>query len=57
MGRPLALDGRRLMGEYNNQPKVVVDGGWALEKRRNRGGACGGCCIFVLGGELKGSWP
>jgi hypothetical protein len=27
MGRPLALDGCCLMGEYNNQPKFVVDGG------------------------------
>ena len=26
MGRLLALDGRRLMGGYNNQPKVVNDG-------------------------------
>jgi hypothetical protein len=26
MGGPLALDGRRLMGGHNNQPKVVVDG-------------------------------
>ena len=23
---PLALDGRRLMGGHNNQPKVVIDG-------------------------------
>ncbi len=27
MGRPLALDGRRLMGGHNNQPKVGIDGG------------------------------
>ncbi len=26
MGGPLALDGRRLMGGHNNQPKVVVNG-------------------------------
>ncbi len=26
MGGPWALDGRRLMGGHNNQPKVVVNG-------------------------------
>jgi hypothetical protein len=26
MGGPLALDGRRLMGGHNNQPKVGIDG-------------------------------
>ncbi len=26
-GRPLALDGHRLMGGHNNQPKVGVDDG------------------------------
>ena len=25
MGGPIALDGRRLMGGHNNQPKVGVD--------------------------------
>jgi len=27
MGGPLALDGRRLMGGHNNQPKVDGEGG------------------------------
>jgi hypothetical protein len=30
MGGPLALDGRRLMGGYNNQPKIVIDGGGSV---------------------------
>jgi hypothetical protein len=43
------------MAGYNNQPKVVIDGGGS-----DRGDATGvehvgGCCIFVLGGELKGN--
>ena len=54
MGGPLALDGRHLMGEYNNQAKDFANDGGALERRHDQGGVCAGCCIFVLGGKLKG---
>ncbi len=37
MGGPLALDGRRLMGEYNNQLKVVVDGGVIVREETRLG--------------------
>ncbi len=35
MGRPLALDGRHLMGGHNNQLQVVVNGeGGVIEETR-----------------------
>ncbi len=35
MGGPLAfLDGRRLMGGHNNQPKVGINGGRGIEEER-----------------------
>jgi hypothetical protein len=37
MGGPLALDGHRLMGEYNNQPKVVVNGGGVVREEMQQG--------------------
>ena len=37
MGRPLALDGRRLNGEHNNQPKVGVNGGWGVGEEAQPG--------------------
>ncbi len=37
MGGPLALDGRRLMGGHNNQPKVVIDGGKGIEEEKQLG--------------------
>ena len=37
MGGPLALDGRRLMGGHNNQPKVGIDGGRGIEEERRSG--------------------
>jgi hypothetical protein len=37
MGGPLALDGRRLMGGHNNQPKVGIDGGRGIEEERRTG--------------------
>jgi hypothetical protein len=42
MGGPFALDGCRLMGGHNNQPKVLKRGGdW--------GGTCGGGVVSLLG--------
>ena len=64
MGGPVALDGRRLMGGHNNQPKVVVNVRGALERRCDRGGTCGGRCPIVWGVEWSGKkkhpglrWP
>jgi hypothetical protein len=34
MGGPLALDGRRLMGGHNKQPKVGINGGRGIEEER-----------------------
>ncbi len=34
MGGPLALDGHRLMGGHNNQPKVGIDSGRGIEEER-----------------------
>ena len=56
MGGPLALGGHRLMGEYNNQLKVVDDGGGGVREEMRPGwNVWGGCCIFVLSGELEGN--
>ncbi len=37
MGGPLGLDGRRLMGGHNNQPKNGIDGGRGIEEERRLG--------------------
>jgi hypothetical protein len=37
MGGPLALDGCRLMGGHNNQPKVGINGGRGIEEERQPG--------------------
>ena len=43
MGKPLALDGRRLMGGYDNQPKVVIHGGGSvIEETRSGWNVWGG---------------
>jgi hypothetical protein len=34
MGGPLALDGCRLMGGHNKQPKVGIGGGRGIEEER-----------------------
>ncbi len=66
MGGPLALDGHRLMGRHNNQPKVGIDGGRGIEEERQPGrNMWGGCCLFAWSGELtkkkndnnNTSWP
>jgi hypothetical protein len=37
MEGPFALDGRRLMGGHNNQPKVSIDSGRGIEEERRPG--------------------
>jgi hypothetical protein len=37
MGGPLALDGRRLMGDHNNQPEVGINGGGGIGEETGPG--------------------
>jgi hypothetical protein len=54
MGEHFALDGRRLMGGHNNQPKVGVNsGGGHWRGDATRAECVGGCCLFILGGKLS----
>ena len=54
MGGPFALDGRRLMGGHNNQPKVGIDGERVIkEGRGNRGGTCGGVLSLCLEQQIN----
>jgi hypothetical protein len=49
MRGPFALDGCRLMGGHNNQPKVGINGGRGIEEERQLGqNVCGGV-VFLLG--------
>jgi hypothetical protein len=49
----LALDGCRLMGGHNNQPKVCIDGGRGIEEERRPGpNMLGGCCHIASSGKL-----
>jgi hypothetical protein len=49
MGGPFALDGRRLMGGHNNQPKVGINGGRGIEEERQPGRNVWGGVISLLG--------
>jgi hypothetical protein len=49
MGGPLALDGRRLMGGHNNQPKVGINGGRGIEEERRPGQNVWGGVVSLLG--------
>ncbi len=49
MGGPLALDGRRLMEGYNNQPKVGINGGRGIEEERQLGRNVWGGVVSLLG--------
>jgi hypothetical protein len=49
MGGPLALDGRRLMGGHNNQPKVGINGGRGIEEERRPGRNVWGGVVSLLG--------
>jgi hypothetical protein len=65
MGGPLALDGRRLMGGHNNQPKVGIDGGRGIEEERRPGRNVWGGVVSSLGRQIdeekkrqqNTSWP
>ncbi len=48
MGGPFALDGRRLMGGHNNQPKVGFDGGRGIEEERRLGQNVWGGVVSLL---------
>jgi hypothetical protein len=49
MGGPVALDGRRLMGGLNNQPKLGIDGGRGIEEERRLGRNLWGGVVSLLG--------
>ncbi len=49
MGGPFALDGRRLMGGHNNQPKVDIDGGRDIEEERRSKQNVWGGVVSLLG--------
>jgi hypothetical protein len=49
MGGLLALDGCCLMGGYNNQPKVGIDGGRGIEEERQPGRTVWGGVVSSLG--------
>ncbi len=49
MGGPFALDGRRLMGGHNNQPKVGINGGRGIEEERQPGRNVWGGVVSLLG--------
>ena len=60
----MALDGRRLMGRHNNQPKVGVNIGRGVGEETQPGWNVCGRGLFVPGGKLnkikiekKTSWP
>ncbi len=61
MGGPLALDGRRLMGGHNNQPKVGINGGRGIEEERRPGrnvwGAWSGELTKKKHDNKNTSWP
>ncbi len=45
----MALDGCRLMGGHNNQPKVGIDGGRGIEEKRRPGQSVWGGVVSLLG--------
>ncbi len=49
MGGSFALDGRRLMGGHNNQPKVGIDGERGIEEERRPGRNVWGGVVSLLG--------
>jgi hypothetical protein len=49
MGGPFVLDGRRLMGGHNNQPKVGINGGRGIEEERGPGRNVWGGVVSLLG--------
>ena len=56
MGRPLALDGRCLMGGHNNQPKVVIINGEKGVREETRPGQnVWGTVSHCLGHQMEAS--
>ena len=55
MGGPLALDGRRLMGGHNNQPKVVVNGAGGVREETRPGRNVWGSLSHCLGRRMEAS--
>jgi len=55
MGGPLALDGRRLMGGYNNQRKVVVNGEGGIREETRPGRNVWGSLSYCLGRQMEAS--
>ena len=53
MGGPLALDGRRLMGGHNNQPKVDVDGEGGVGEETRPGRNVWGTLSHCLGRQME----
>jgi hypothetical protein len=53
MGGPFALDGCRLMGGHNNQPKLASMVGGALKRRGDRGRTCGGVLSLCLEQQIN----
>ena len=53
MGGPLALDGRRLMGGHNNQPKVVVDSEGGVGEETRPGPNVWGTLSHCLGRRME----
>ncbi len=49
MEGPFALDGCRLMGGHNNQPKVGINGGRGIEEERQPGRNVWGDVVSLLG--------
>ncbi len=65
MGGPLALDGRRLMGEKTTNQKSALTVEGALKGKATGEECVGGCCLFAWSGKLtkkkndneNTSWP
>jgi hypothetical protein len=55
MGRPLALDGRRLIGGHNNQPKVDVNGEGGVREETRPGRNVWGALSYCLGRQMEAS--
>ena len=53
MGGPLALDGRRLMGGLNNQPKVVGNGEGGVTEEMRPGRNVWGTLSHCLGHQME----
>ena len=55
MGRPLALDGHRLMGGHNNQPKVIINGEGGVREETRPGRNVWGSLSYCLGRRMEAS--